>query len=62
MLRELRPENYTIDRIGMDEIKTAAIQYIRRRFNLFDGAPGPDPFLMGDRLQMVDIYLWMLCY
>jgi GST-like protein len=62
MLRELRPAAYTLNGVGADEVKQAAILYTQRHFRLLDAALGPGPYLLGDRLQMFDIYLWMLCY
>lgn len=62
MLRELRPTAYTVDGAGAEAVKQAAILYTRRHFTLFEAELAPGPFLLGDRLQMFDIYLWMLCY
>jgi glutathione S-transferase len=62
MLRELRPADYTIDGVGTEQIKDAAIIYTKRHFQILDSQLGPGPYLLGDRLQMFDIYLWMLCY
>jgi GST-like protein len=62
MLRELRPAAYTIGGAGTEEIGQAAIQYTRRHFQIFETQLAPGPYLLGERLQMFDIYLWMLCH
>jgi GST-like protein len=62
MLRELRPASYTQNGVGAAEVKQAAILYTQRHFSLFEAELGAGPYLLGDRLQMFDIYLWMLCY
>jgi glutathione S-transferase len=62
MLRELAPARYTTDATGAAGIKAAAIRYTQRHFQIFEAQLGAGPYLMGDRLQMFDIYLWMLCY
>jgi glutathione S-transferase len=62
MLRELAPKRYTTEADGAPGIKAAAIAYTERHFRLFETQLGAGPFLLGNRLQMFDIYLWMLCY
>jgi GST-like protein len=62
MLRELRPANYSLNGVGAEEIRQAAIQYTQRHFVLFEAELTRGPFLLGERLQVFDIYLWMLCY
>lgn len=62
MLRELAPARYTTDPAGAAGIKAAAIAYTQRHFEIFEAQLGQGPYLLGDRLQMFDIYLWMLCY
>jgi GST-like protein len=62
MLRELAPQRYSTDPGAKDGIKAAAIGYTQRHFLILEAQFGPGPYLFGDRLQMFDIYLWMLCY
>jgi glutathione S-transferase len=62
MLRDLRPGRYTDDPDGAAGVKAAAAAYVERHFEILEGQLGPGPFLLGDRLQMADIYLWMLCW
>jgi glutathione S-transferase len=62
MLRELAPARYTTDATGAAGIRAAAISYTRWHFQIFEAQLGAGPYLLGDRLQMFDIYLWMLCY
>jgi glutathione S-transferase len=62
MLRELRPERYTDDPGGAPAVKSAATAYVQRHFEILDGQLGPGPYAFGDRMQMLDIYLWMLCW
>lgn len=62
MLRELRPQSYTDDPTSAPSVKSAATAYVQRHFQILDGQLGLGPFLFGERLQMLDIYLWMLCW
>lgn len=62
MLRELRPSGYTDDPAGAPSVKSAATAYVQRHFQILEGQIGPGPFLLGERIQMFDIYLWMLCW
>jgi glutathione S-transferase len=62
MLRELAPARYTTNPEGATGIKAAAIAYTRRHFQILETQIGPGPYLLGQQLQMFDIYLWMLCY
>jgi GST-like protein len=62
MLRELAPARYTTNPTEADGIKAAAIAYTKRHFMLLEAELAPGPYLLGDRLQMFDIYLWMLCH
>lgn len=60
MLRQLRPADYTADPAGAVGVKAAADAYVERHFRIFEAELGDGPYLMGERLQMFDIYLWML--
>lgn len=62
MLRELAPTRYTTDPAGAPGIKAAAVAYTQRHFQIFETQLGEGPYLLGEGLQMFDIYLWMLCY
>ena len=61
MLRELFPDRYTTDPAGAPAVSAAATGYVRHHFVIFDGQIGAGPFVFGDRLSMLDIYVWMLC-
>ena len=62
MLRELAPRRYTVDADAAPAVKSAATEYVRRHFLLFDGQLGNGPYLSSSDLSMFDIYLWMLCF
>lgn len=64
MLRFFYSDRYTTDPAGAEGVKAAAGAYLDRHFAIFDAALAASggPFLMGDRLSVVDIYIWMLCY
>lgn len=62
MLRELFPDRYTSDAEGAAAVKSAASDYVRRHFVIFEAELGSGPYLSGDDLAVFDIYLWMLCY
>ncbi len=62
MLREIRPGRYTDDPAGAEAVKSSATAYVKRHFIIFEGEIGPGPFFFGERLSVLDIYVWMLCY
>jgi glutathione S-transferase len=62
MLREFYPDRYVDDPALAPAVQRAATDYVQRHLSLLDAEIGAGPFLLGDRLQMVDIYLWMLSY
>ncbi|MGQ0565188.1 MAG: glutathione S-transferase family protein [Gemmobacter sp.] len=62
MLREIAPRRYTDDPDGAAGVARAATACVRRHFRLFDAQIGAGPFVFGDGLTMLDIYVWMLCY
>lgn len=63
MLRQYYTDRYTADPAGVPGVRAAADDYVNRHFHILDASlTGPGPFLLGARLSMIDIYLWMLCY
>jgi glutathione S-transferase len=62
MLRELAPARYTTDAASAPAVQSAATDYIRRHFLIFETELGEGPYLSGSTLSMFDIYLWMLCF
>jgi glutathione S-transferase len=62
MLRELAPTRYTTDASSAPGIQSAATEYVRRHFLLFEKEMGEGPFFLGGTFFVLDIYLWMLCY
>lgn len=62
MLREFYADRYVDDPALAPSVQRAATAYVRRHLSLLDAEIGAGPYLLGDRLQMVDIYLWMLCW
>lgn len=63
MLRFFYSDRYTTDPAGTDGVKAAADAYINRHFKIFDEAlAGSGPFLFGEQLSVVDIYVWVLCH
>jgi glutathione S-transferase len=62
MLREAYADRYADDPGAAPAVARAATAYVRRHFELFEQELGPGPYLLGDTLQMFDIYLWMLCW
>lgn len=62
MLRELNPARYTTESAGQTGVAAAATAYVKRHFSILEGQLGPEPFLLGDRLSVFDIYLWTLCH
>lgn len=65
MLRELFPDRYTTDGASAPAIATAATDYVRRHFRIFEAeiaARPAQPFFCGPKPTVLDIYLWMLCF
>ena len=62
MLREIYAERYTTESAGAAGVQAAATDYVRRHFQIFDTELGPGPYWAGKRLQILDIYVWMLCH
>lgn len=63
MLRELAPGRYTTDADGTAGVLSAATDYVRRHFLIFEAevAKGNAAFGTGG-LSALDIYVWMLCF
>jgi len=54
------PERFTADSDGKQSIEEAARAYMGRHFGIFEEALVGGPYFFGDRLSMLDIYIWML--
>lgn len=62
-LREAYPDRYIADPAHAAGVKAAAISYVGQHFAIYDQALTDDgPFLFGRRFQVVDIYVWLLCW
>lgn len=59
-LRHYYPERYTSDPGCSEAVRVAAVDYVRRHYQLFEAALPLTPFACGDRLSVLDIYIWML--
>jgi glutathione S-transferase len=64
MLREIAPGRYSDDPAAGPAIASAATEYVRRHFLIFDAEVSRQgsPCLLGASLAMLDIYVWMLCF
>lgn len=62
MLRGIRPQRYTDDPASAPAVKSAADAYVNRHFAILERSLTPAPFAFGADLQILDIYVWMLCY
>lgn len=62
MLRELYPDRYVDDAAAAPAVARAATAYVQRHFVIFEQELGAGPYLLGENLQIFDIYLWMLCW
>lgn len=60
-LRQLFPERYVDDPASAPSAKRAADAYVERHFKIFEGEVNPSPFVFGEDLTVLDIYVWMLC-
>lgn len=62
MLREAYPAKYVDDPTAEASLVRAATGFVRRHFLIYDAALGTGPYLFGDTLQMVDLYVWLLTW
>lgn len=62
MLRELYADRYVDDPAAAPAVARAATDYVRKHFVIFERELGAGPYILGAKLQMFDIYLWMLCW
>lgn len=62
-LREYYPDRYIADPAQAGSVKAAATAYVGQHFQIFDAVLTDDgPFLLGQRFQIIDLYVWMLCH
>lgn len=60
VLRQFYADRYTADPAGAEAVSAAAEDYVKQHFELFEAALGEAPFACGERLSVLDLYLWML--
>lgn len=60
MLRYFYSDRYVSDPGAAAAVKSSAHSYIFQHFSLFEAELGAGPFHNGDKLAMVDLYVWML--
>ncbi len=58
--RRVRPERYTTDSSAAQGISDAATALVKRHYDIFEDVVGDGPYFLGDRLSILDIYVWML--
>lgn len=58
ILRSGYPDRYTADPATAPAVQAAAKDYVQRHLQLFDAAI-IGPYSLGDRLSMLDLYVWM---
>lgn len=58
-LRKAYSERYTDDPAGAEGVRASADAYVKRHYAILEDAV-VGPYFFGDRLTMVDLYLWML--
>lgn len=61
LLRHFYPERYVSDPAAAPLVAQAATGYVRAQLAIFEQELGDGPFLMGERLQMFDIFAWTIC-
>ncbi len=59
-LRHYYPDRYTADPDRSEAVAVSAEDYVKRHYQLFEAALSPAPYACGDRLSVLDIYVWML--
>ena len=61
-LRKLYGERYTADDDGKGNIEAAARAYVDRHYVIVEEALGDGPYVFGDDLSVLDIYLWTFAH
>lgn len=62
-LREAYPDRYVTGPDHAPAVKAAAETYVGQHFAIYETTLTDDgPFLLGQRFQVVDIYVWLLCW
>lgn len=59
-LRAIYCERYTDDPNGADAVKSSALTHRNRQWDILEAELGNKPYLLGDRLSVLDIYAVML--
>jgi glutathione S-transferase len=58
--RMVHPEWYTSEPDCTNAVNQSAVEYVNRHFLLFEEILTGGPYLLGEHLSLVDIYVWML--
>jgi GST-like protein len=59
-LRRFYPERYTNDPEGVPGVQSAAEDYVKRHYVLFEAQIEDTDYALGQQITVLDIYLWML--
>jgi glutathione S-transferase len=59
-LRKLFADRYTSDPAGAAGVQKAAEAYVERHYRIFEDEVTARPYFFGERLSILDIYVWML--
>lgn len=59
-LRRFYPERYTTGPAGVADVQTAADEYVKRHYILFESANALAPFVFGTEPTVLDLYAWMI--
>jgi glutathione S-transferase len=59
-LRKAYSHRYSEDAAGAEAVQASADAYVKRQYEILEGAIGAGPYLFGGAMTMADLYLWML--
>lgn len=59
-LRKAYPGRYTTDPDGVAGVMAAAVSHVDRHYLLFEAGLDDTAFACGDRVSVLDVYVWML--
>lgn len=59
-LRKLLPERYTTEPLGTNGVQAAAADYVNRHYQIFEEFIDNTPYVFGEQMTVLDIYVWML--
>jgi len=61
-LRRHYSQRYSSDPSGAEAVKQAAATHVAQNYELFEESLGEGPYFLGERISVLDYYVWMLSH